>query len=362
MNVAKYSEDIDIVTNREKFLKLARSLYFKRVVPLNDGHVVVTRHRKYSRVNHPNYIGYYILELSKLRLYDLYHNVLKAHYGDRAKLVYCDTDSLISEIETPDILTEYSQEPFKSYIDTSNFSPSHSLYNTDNKGKLGFLKSEVGERTISEFVGVRPKYYSILLADGDRLSSAKGVPKFIKKKIAHQRYKDALFQKQTFTFDYQGFTVRNGRMSTVKYPKRGISVVEDKRYYISNMESRSYGHPDNSIGVEEEEEEKEEEEVAQIMTLSNEETLEEGDERDITEARLAGVMGGQEIGEMGEREEETYELWGEQDVLAEQYFPSKIQVAMDDDMLMLVAEQEEINQMLSSSPLEYMLEDTDFSE
>ncbi|XP_050710311.1 uncharacterized protein LOC126995061 isoform X2 [Eriocheir sinensis] len=353
MNVAKYSEDIDIVTNREKFLKLARSPYFKRIVPLNVGHVVVTRHRKYSRVNHPNYIGYYILELSKLRLYDFYYNVLKVHYGDRAKLMYCDTNSLITEIETPDLLTEYSQEPFKSYIDTSNFSPSHSLYSTDNKGKLGFLKSEV------EFVGVKPKCYSILLADGDWLSSAKGVPKFIKKKIAHQQNKDALFQKQTFTFDYQGFTVRNGRMSTVKYPKRGISVVEDKRYYISTLESRSYGHPDNSIGVEEEEQE---EEVAQIMTLSNEENLKEGDERDITEARLAEVMGGQEIGEMGEQEEETYELWGERDVLAEQYFPSKKQIAMDDDMLMLVAEQEEINQMLSSSPLEYMLEDTDFSE
>lgn len=198
MNAAKYSEDIDIVTNRENFLKLARSPYFKRVVPLNDGHVVVTRNKKYSRVNHPNYIGYYILELSKLRLYDFYYNVLKAHYGDRAKLVYCDTDSLITETETPDLLTEYSQEPFKSYIDTSNFSPSHSLYSTDNKGKLGFLKSEVRERTSSEFVGVKPKCYSILLADGDRLSSAKGVPKFIKKKIAHQRYKDALFQKQTF--------------------------------------------------------------------------------------------------------------------------------------------------------------------
>ncbi|XP_050693786.1 uncharacterized protein LOC126984249 [Eriocheir sinensis] len=359
MNVAKYSEDIDIVTNREKFLKLARSPYFKRVVPLNDGHVVVTRHRKYSRVNHPNYIGYYILELPKLRLYDFYYNVLKAHYGDRAKLVYCDTDSLITEIETPDLLTEYSQEPFKSYIDTSNFSPSHSLYSTDNKGKLGFLKSEVGERTISEFVGVKPKCYSILLADGDRLSSPKGVPKFIKKKIAHQRYKDALFQKQTFTFDYQGFTVRNGRMSTVTYPKRGISVVEDKRYYISTLESRSYGHPDNSIGIEEEEQE---EEVAQIMTLSNEDNLEEGDERGIIEARLAEVMGGQEVGEMGELEEETYELWGERDVLAEQYFPMIKRVEADDDMLMQAAEQEEINQMLSSSPLEYMLVDTDFSE
>ena len=68
---------------------------------------------------------------------------MKAHYGDQVKLVYCDTDSLITEIETPDILTEYSQEPLKSYMDTSNFSPSRLLYSTENKEKLGLLKFEV---------------------------------------------------------------------------------------------------------------------------------------------------------------------------------------------------------------------------
>ena len=348
MNAAKYNQVVEIVDNRNNFLKLARSPYYKRAVPLNDDYVAVVRHKKYSNVNHPNYIGYYILELSKLRLYDFYYNVMKAHYGDRVKLVYCDTDSLITEIETPDLLTEYSQEPLKNYLDTSNFSLSHPLYSTKNKGKLGLLKSEVGERVIAEFVGVRPKCYSIVLADNDRVSSAKGVPKPIKKKITHQQYKDALFQKETYVFDYHGFTVRNSRMSTVKYPKRGISIVEDKRYYISALESRSYGHPDNSVGLEEGEE-------AQSMTLSPQES----DGGDVTEVSLPGAMDGQHDSAM---EEETYELWGERDVLAERYFPSKTQVAMEDDMLMSAAEEEEINQMLASIPLDYTLEDVSISE
>ena len=81
-------------------------------------------------------------------------------------------------------------------------------------------------------------------------------------------------------------------------------MVEDKRYYISTLESRSYGHPDNSTGVEAGEE-------AQIMALSSDES----DERDVTEARLSRVMGEQEVSGM---EEETLELWGVRDVLAEQ--------------------------------------------
>ena len=126
-------------------------------------------------------------------------------------------------------------------------------------------------------------------------------------------------------------------------------MVEDKRFYISTLESRSYGHPDNSTGVVEEEEE------AQITVSSPEENLEE---RGVTEAGLAQVMGGQEDNPM---EEETYELWGERDVLTEQYFPSKTQVEVEDDMLMLAAEEEEINQMLASIPLEHTVEDEPLS-
>ena len=54
------------------------------------------------------------------------------------------------------------------------------------------------------------------------------------------------------------------------------------------------GHPGNSTGVETGEEEEEEE--AKIMALSPKES----DERGVTEARLARVMGGQEDSVMGE--------------------------------------------------------------
>ena len=91
-------------------------------------------------------------------------------------------------------------------------------------------------------------------------------------------------------------------------------MIEDKRYYLSTLESRSYyGHPDDSTGVKEGEEEGEE---AQIMTLSSKES----DERGAKEASLVQVMGGQEDSVM---EEETQELWGERDVLAERYIPPR---------------------------------------
>ena len=78
-------------------------------------------------------------------------------------------------------------------------------------------------------------------------------------------------------------------------------------------------------------------------------SLKESDERGAREASLVQVMDKQEDTEM---EKETYVLCGERNRMSEQYFPSKIQIAMEDDMLMLATEVEEINQMLASVPLE----------
>ena len=36
-------------------------------------------------------------------MYDFYYNYLKMKYGDRCKLLYTDTDSLLLEIRTEDV-------------------------------------------------------------------------------------------------------------------------------------------------------------------------------------------------------------------------------------------------------------------
>ena len=39
-------------------------------------------------------------------MYDFWYNHIKRKYGDRAKLCYTDTDSLIIEIETEDVYAD----------------------------------------------------------------------------------------------------------------------------------------------------------------------------------------------------------------------------------------------------------------
>lgn len=55
------------------------------------------------------------------------------------------------------------------------------------------MKDECGEAPIQEFIGLRPKMYS-LLYDGQEKKTAKGVKKsVIEKDLEHESYKQALF-------------------------------------------------------------------------------------------------------------------------------------------------------------------------
>ena len=83
--------------------------------------------------------------------------------------------------------------------DTSDYAGDHPLHSMVNKKVLGKMKDEYAGRPVAEYVGLRPKLYSILEASGN-IRKAKGVKKTaVRKHIRHEQYREALFEKQTFT-------------------------------------------------------------------------------------------------------------------------------------------------------------------
>ena len=87
------------------------------------------------------YLGMCILDLSKTLMYDFHYNYIKSKYGDKAKLLFTDTDSLAYEIETEDFYKDISPD-VERWFDTSEISSDHpsGIKSVINKKVVGMMK------------------------------------------------------------------------------------------------------------------------------------------------------------------------------------------------------------------------------
>nr|XP_027227780.1 uncharacterized protein LOC113819787 [Penaeus vannamei] len=205
----------------------AQQLCFKTLSNSVFGRCLMNPLKRLERAS--MYVGFTILELAKLKLYNFYYKVLKTHYGDRVQLCYSDTDSYILSVETDDIYKELSLSPLKEWIDTSNFSHDHPLYNQSVKGKLGLLKSETGEIPIKEAICLKPKTYSLLLNSDQTSAGAKGICRAEKRRLKHDNFRRILHEKEVHFFKQVSITNVGGQMMTTQMKKRGLSLYDDKR-------------------------------------------------------------------------------------------------------------------------------------
>lgn len=131
------------------------------------------------KLNKPVYVGQAVLDLSKLHMYDFWYSHIKKLYGEKAQLCYTDTDSFSLHVETENIYDD--MRAHADLYDLSDYSKDHPCYSTENKKVVGKFKDECCGRHIAKFVGLRPKMYSILEADGVNTMKVKGVQRSVVK-------------------------------------------------------------------------------------------------------------------------------------------------------------------------------------
>ncbi len=182
MEDVRRHSNIKLVTDERRMRKLTAAPQFKRAVIFNQNLVGVDMLKSRVELNKPIYAGFTVLELSKITMYQFHYDVMKPQYGDRLHLLFTDTDSLCYEIET-DCWEKDVANGLDKFMDLSNWPTTHSLHSNVNKKVLGKFKDEKGGFIISEFVGLRPKMYSLKMLDGAEEKRAKGIPKKNYKKI-----------------------------------------------------------------------------------------------------------------------------------------------------------------------------------
>lgn len=109
--------------------------------------------------NKPIYVGFSILDISKTFIYWFHYDYIKQKYGEKASLLFTDTDSSTYLIETENLYKGMLEN--KQLFDTSNYNKEHELFESTNAKKLGKMKDETAGRPVHQFVGLRAKMYSL---------------------------------------------------------------------------------------------------------------------------------------------------------------------------------------------------------
>ena len=128
-------------------------------------------------------------------MYEFQYDYIKPKYGDKANLLYTETDSLIYEIETEDFYQDINPD-VERWFNTSNIPSDHpsGIKSGINKKVPGKIKDELGGKIKTEFVGLRAKSYSYKTLDDEETKKCKGIKKsVVDKAISHEDYKNCLF-------------------------------------------------------------------------------------------------------------------------------------------------------------------------
>ncbi|KAK3715795.1 hypothetical protein QZH41_001223 [Actinostola sp. cb2023] len=218
-------------------------------------------------LNKPIYVGMCVLDLSKVLMYDFYYNLLKKEYPD-CELMYTDTDSLLVDLPTKNMYKDMESHEFKLSGNTnlnpwnnSAYPKDHPLFNTANKKAIGKFKDEFNGTSISEFVGLRPKLYAILLdqpitmneKEVDNIKKAKGIKKYvIKNNLRHEDYKHTLFEKEILRCDIHLLQSKNHEIHGTRVNKITLSPFDSKRYISDDgIHTLAYGlHSDQGRNFE----------------------------------------------------------------------------------------------------------------
>ena len=101
--------------------------------------------------------------------------ILRLKYGDKAKLLFTDTDSRAYEIKTKDFYKDINHYIEKRF-DISDYPTNHpsGIKTGLNSKVLGMFKDEAGGKQIVEFLNLRAKLYSYKIIDGSEDKKCKG--------------------------------------------------------------------------------------------------------------------------------------------------------------------------------------------
>jgi ABC-type uncharacterized transport system substrate-binding protein len=250
----EFITEMDPLKMDKKILKKVRSPLFHHLEVINDFRLVGRKNKQKFLMDKPIYVGANILDESKLIMFKLYYDHLLPHFGDRMKLLYTDTDSLVLYVESDNIAKDLYE--LRDILDLSVIPKSYYLPNVDkseymkNKSVIGRLKLECGEDEIIKFGVCRPKQYFMETKSGKKVIKAKGIQKSIVNNKKNEIYKlmDEVRKDPTKEGDIITQTrivSKQQSILTIDQERAGINARDNKKLRVGDK-YYAYGYDSTS--------------------------------------------------------------------------------------------------------------------
>ena len=225
-NVRKH-RNIKLVTTEKRRNKLVSEPNYHAIIGFSENLVAIEMKKTKVKMNKPIYLGFSILDLYTILMYEFWYEYIKPKFVANVKLCYMDTD--IMHIKTEDFYEDIADDVEKRF-DTSNRECNRPLPKGKNKKVIGLMKDELRGKIMTEFAALRPKTYSYLMDDGNSDKKAKGTKKcVIKQKHKLNDYRDCLLNNEIILKSQKRFKSERHNVYTEDVSKIALSSNDDKR-------------------------------------------------------------------------------------------------------------------------------------
>ena len=221
---------------REK-IKQQSKLTFNEVLKSYENYDSYTFKQNEVLLGKPIYLGFTVLELSKLLMYETYYGKLQPCFGKQnLHLQYMDTDSFVLSVNTKDKIKDLIN--LEDTFDFSDLDKNHELFSNKNKKVIGKFQIETPVNIwIDDFVCLRSKIYAFICGDASKIL-LKAVSKSHWKNIDFEEFKKCL-DGEEYQRDCTDYLIRSSNQEMVlqEVKKPTLSIFDDKRCYINETES-----------------------------------------------------------------------------------------------------------------------------
>ena len=219
----------------------SRAIFFEQLVAIQMRKLKV-------KFDKPIYVGMSVLDVSKVCLYEFHYDYMRAKFGDRCKMLYRDTDSLLYQLQCDDAYEEIKSD-VKTRFDTSDYAIDNP-YDMPrvNKKVPGVMKDENNGALMTEFVGLRSKMYATRVCDMSvetiETKKVKGVKRsVVVNEIRFEDYVRCLRENAETTIRQNNIRARLHNVYTVTELKTALSPYDDKRCVLPDqVNTLPWGH------------------------------------------------------------------------------------------------------------------------